>query len=185
MQRCGRAGADGGPVHRARREDQNGNVHGQQEQRQERPARAQAHRQRHTDRADEREHGRAQRQAGQQHGQGIHGQAQHEGHQRCHDQHRHRCHQPMGERFGQGEDGRRLRRLSAGQCRRAALARLLVTPAPLWLLDEPFTALDAAGRALVSQLLGEHRAAGGMAVVATHTELSLDAASARTLRMDA
>jgi len=78
-----------------------------------------------------------------------------------------------------------LRRLSAGQCRRAALARLLVTPAPLWLLDEPFTALDAAGRALVSQLLGEHRAAGGMAVVATHTELGLDAASARTLRMDA
>ena len=62
--------------------------------------------------------------------------------------------------------------LSAGQQRRVALARLLVSPAPLWVLDEPLTALDDDGRHLVGELLARHRAAGGVAVCATHQALS-------------
>lgn len=69
-----------------------------------------------------------------------------------------------------------LRRLSAGQCRRVALARLLVAPTPLWLLDEPFTALDAEGRALVQRLIAAHCADGGLVVLSTHHALELDAA---------
>ena len=58
--------------------------------------------------------------------------------------------------------------LSAGQKRRVLLARLLLREAPLWVLDEPFTALDAGGVALAAALLGEHLAAGGVAVVTSH-----------------
>lgn len=76
-----------------------------------------------------------------------------------------------------------LRRLSAGQCRRVALGRLLLAPVPLWILDEPFTALDAAGRALVERLLGEHCAGGGMALVATHHALALDDIVVEHLRL--
>lgn len=62
--------------------------------------------------------------------------------------------------------------LSAGQQRRVALARLLVSAAPLWILDEPLNALDDDGRDLVGELLGKHRATGGAAVCATHQALS-------------
>jgi heme exporter protein A len=58
--------------------------------------------------------------------------------------------------------------LSAGQTRRLALARLLVTPRPVWLLDEPTAALDANGETLVGALLDEHLDQGGLAVLATH-----------------
>lgn len=58
--------------------------------------------------------------------------------------------------------------LSAGQQKRLALARLLVSARPLWLLDEPGAALDADGHALLASLLSEHLAAGGLAVIATH-----------------
>ena len=61
--------------------------------------------------------------------------------------------------------------LSAGQQRRVSLARLLVSPAPLWILDEPLTALDDAGRDLVVELLDRHRSTGGAAVCATHQAL--------------
>lgn len=64
--------------------------------------------------------------------------------------------------------------LSAGQRRRVALARLLVAPRPVWLLDEPLAALDVAGQALVGDLLAEHRKAGGMAIVATHQPLGIE-----------
>ena len=63
--------------------------------------------------------------------------------------------------------------LSAGQQRRAALARLLVGRAEVWLLDEPLTALDDAGCALTQGFLDEHRARGGAAVCATHRALAL------------
>jgi heme exporter protein A len=58
--------------------------------------------------------------------------------------------------------------LSAGQRRRVALARLLLADRPLWLLDEPAAPLDAAGRALLGDLLDSHRSRGGMVVTAVH-----------------
>ena len=76
-----------------------------------------------------------------------------------------------------------LRRLSAGQCRRAALARLLVAPTPLWVLDEPFTALDAEGKALVEALIEEHALAGGLALVSTHQPLALERAATQSIRL--
>ncbi len=63
--------------------------------------------------------------------------------------------------------------LSAGQKRRLNLARLLVVPAPLWLLDEPTTALDRETVAEVEAMLAEHRRHGGMVMISTHTDLRL------------
>lgn len=60
------------------------------------------------------------------------------------------------------------RTLSAGQRRRVALARLLIMDASLWVLDEPFTALDTHGVMLVEQMLSRHLARGGLAAVSTH-----------------
>jgi heme exporter protein A len=65
------------------------------------------------------------------------------------------------------------RYLSAGQRRRLALARLLLSGRPLWLLDEPFAALDTAGQALVGQLMALHCGAGGLVIAATHDPLGL------------
>jgi heme exporter protein A len=67
--------------------------------------------------------------------------------------------------------------LSAGQRRRLALARLLAAPRPLWLLDEPSSALDADGLALLDTLMAAHRDGGGMIVAATHTPLPLPGAT--------
>jgi len=63
--------------------------------------------------------------------------------------------------------------LSAGQRRRAALARLLVSQRPVWLLDEPTNALDADGQKLLVRLIEEHRGRGGMVIAATHARLEL------------
>jgi heme exporter protein A len=63
------------------------------------------------------------------------------------------------------------RELSAGQRRRLALARLLVAPRPLWLVDEPTAALDAEGQAIFKTLAEAHLAGGGMLVATTHTPL--------------
>ena len=68
------------------------------------------------------------------------------------------------------------RYLSAGQRRRLALARVLATPAPLWLLDEPTVTLDAEAAARVATKIAAHRADGGMVIVATHGEIALDGA---------
>jgi heme exporter protein A len=65
------------------------------------------------------------------------------------------------------------RYLSAGQKRRLALARLLTSQRPLWLLDEPFAALDAAGQGLVAQLMLRHCGEGGIIIAATHDPLGL------------
>ena len=64
------------------------------------------------------------------------------------------------------------RRLSAGQRRRIGLARLWLDPAPVWLLDEPLTALDAEGEKLFAAMLERHLARSGLAVIATHQTLS-------------
>jgi heme exporter protein A len=71
--------------------------------------------------------------------------------------------------------------LSTGQQRRLALARLLVSRRKIWLLDEPTAALDTEGETLVAALIGEHLAAGGLAVVATHHDLAVDPAEIITL----
>lgn len=76
-----------------------------------------------------------------------------------------------------------LRRLSAGQIRRAALARLLVVPTPLWLLDEPLTALDADGKRILEGLIADHAAAGGMTVISTHHALDLAATPVQRIRL--
>ncbi|MDY7117685.1 cytochrome c biogenesis heme-transporting ATPase CcmA [Halomonas sp. SSL-5] len=61
--------------------------------------------------------------------------------------------------------------LSAGQQRRVALARLELTPRPLWVLDEPFTAIDRHGVAALEDRLVAHARAGGCVLVTTHHEL--------------
>ncbi len=74
-------------------------------------------------------------------------------------------------------------KLSQGQRRRAALARLAVSGTmPLWLLDEPLAALDAAAAALVESLVQAHVAAGGMAAFTTHQDTRL--AAPRTVSLD-
>ena len=67
------------------------------------------------------------------------------------------------------------RLLSAGQRRRLALARLPLSKAPLWLLDEPTLGLDARAIAQLATMLAAHRAGGGIIVTATHLALPLDA----------
>lgn len=65
------------------------------------------------------------------------------------------------------------RMLSAGQTRRLAIARILATPATLWLLDEPTIALDAPSVAAVAEAIARHRAAGGMIVASTNVPLAI------------
>lgn len=72
-----------------------------------------------------------------------------------------------------------VRYLSTGQKKRAALARMLGQEAAIWLLDEPLNGLDTSAVALVERLVADHRARGGICVVASHQPFAL--ADARTL----
>jgi heme exporter protein A len=69
-----------------------------------------------------------------------------------------------------------VRLLSTGQRRRAAIARVLASGAPLWLLDEPANGLDTAALVLLEAAIARHRAAGGAALVASHTPIALPGA---------
>jgi heme exporter protein A len=71
--------------------------------------------------------------------------------------------------------------LSAGQKRRAAMVRVLLSNASLWLLDEPFTNLDVAGVELFASLLAEHAAGGGVVLATTHQPIP--ALGVRTLEL--
>ena len=66
-----------------------------------------------------------------------------------------------------------VRYLSTGQKKRAALARVLGQAAPVWLLDEPLSGLDTASQSLVSALVREHCAGGGIALIASHQPLDV------------
>jgi heme exporter protein A len=70
-----------------------------------------------------------------------------------------------------------VRRLSAGQRRRLALARLLAAPRPLWLLDEPLSPLDARFRARFGEIMAGHLAGGGLILAAVHDPLPIPAKS--------
>ena len=74
--------------------------------------------------------------------------------------------------------------LSAGQKRRVALARLLAHNAKLWVLDEPFNALDVAAVDLLKRLIADHVRAEGMVILTTHQEVEIDTGKIRHINLD-
>jgi heme exporter protein A len=76
-----------------------------------------------------------------------------------------------------------VRALSAGQKRRVAIARVLMSKATVWILDEPTTNLDVNGGALIEQCMREHLAGGGMIVTAAHQTLLKESAQSRKLEL--
>ncbi len=88
------------------------------------------------------------------------------------------------ERMGlRGHEDLPCRVLSQGQKRRVTLAQLLVNPAPLWILDEPFTALDAAAVEFLQSVIQEHLDQGGMVILTTHQEVRLTRGEVKQLRL--
>jgi heme exporter protein A len=86
--------------------------------------------------------------------------------------------------FGLAASETPVRRLSQGQKRRTALARLLLSAkVPLWLLDEPFAALDAAATRLTEELIRQHAARGGAVVFTTHQDTRVGAS--QVINLDA
>ena len=86
------------------------------------------------------------------------------------------------QRFGlKGREDLPVRFLSAGQKRRVLLARLVTRKAKLWVLDEPFTALDTRAVDMLGGLVGEHLVEGGMAVVTSHQAIPIPAGKALDL----
>ena len=77
------------------------------------------------------------------------------------------------------------RNLSAGQQRRLALARLLVTDTVLWILDEPFTSLDTHGIKTIEHLLDQHTGNGGMLAVTSHHAVNLNNTPTQTINLSA
>jgi heme exporter protein A len=73
--------------------------------------------------------------------------------------------------------------LSQGQRRRVALARLLVSNAPLWILDEPLTALDVGAVGMMQELIGEHVSKQGMVIFTTHQPLQVAGVTTRDLML--
>lgn len=75
------------------------------------------------------------------------------------------------------------KQLSAGQRRRLALAKLFIFPKTLWLLDEPYTALDVDSQSLLNIKLESHLESGGMAIISTHHKMLLKRGHQQTLRL--
>ena len=89
-------------------------------------------------------------------------------------------------RFGVGGRNEQLvRHLSQGQKRRVALARLALSPAPLWVLDEPFVAMDDTGIRMLSELIAQHLASGGTTVLTSHQSVEIGAVPAQILELRA
>lgn len=82
-----------------------------------------------------------------------------------------------------GREGLPTKVLSQGQRRRVALARLLVSDASLWILDEPLTALDVGAVALIQELIAEHLARQGLVIFTTHQPLQVAGAEMRSLNL--
>ena len=76
------------------------------------------------------------------------------------------------------------RQLSQGQKRRVALARLIINKSPLWILDEPFVALDVAAVELLQQIISQHIEAGGMAILTTHQAVPLTEGEIQHINLD-
>ncbi|MCB1868893.1 MAG: cytochrome c biogenesis heme-transporting ATPase CcmA [Gammaproteobacteria bacterium] len=88
------------------------------------------------------------------------------------------------ERMGlRGHEDLPVRVLSQGQKRRVTLARLLLSKAPLWILDEPFTALDMAAVEFLQSIISLHVEQGGMVILTTHQEVRLTRGQVRQLRL--
>ncbi len=87
-------------------------------------------------------------------------------------------------RFGvRGREQQLVRHLSQGQKRRVALSRLALSPARLWVLDEPFVAMDEAGVRMLADLIAAHLAAGGMAVLTSHQQVAIGSMPAQLLEL--
>ena len=88
------------------------------------------------------------------------------------------------ERMGlRGCQRRLVRQLSQGQKRRVALSRLMLNSASLWILDEPFVALDHASITLLADVIGQHLQRGGMAVLTSHQQVDIPGAKQQTLEL--
>ena len=73
--------------------------------------------------------------------------------------------------------------LSQGQKRRVTLAKLWLTQSKLWILDEPFAALDAVSVQVLAERLSEHMAKGGTVIITSHQDVAINAQSIQTLRL--
>lgn len=90
----------------------------------------------------------------------------------------------MLERFGlAGRAHQAVRSLSQGQKRRTALSRLALCPARLWVLDEPFVAMDDKGIAMLTDLIAEHLNQGGLTVLTSHQAVTIGHVAAQTLQL--
>ena len=89
-------------------------------------------------------------------------------------------------RFGVGGRGQQLvRHMSQGQKRRVALARLALSQARLWVLDEPFVAMDESGIKMLADLVASHLTQGGMAVLTSHQQVPIGSISPNVLELRA
>ncbi len=89
----------------------------------------------------------------------------------------------LGEIGLRGHEDLPSKHLSQGQKRRVALARLLVNQASIWILDEPFTALDVGAVELLQTVIHRHVENGGMAIVTTHQEVAMIGEHTRTIEL--